>query len=647
MNQGPDAAVHRILIIDDNASIHEDFRKILVRPSDPGGDGLALMESALFGVASVPEPRSAYVIDCASQGEEGLEMVRAARSAGQPYALAFVDGRMPPGWDGVETIRHIWSVDPEIQVVLSTAYADYSWHEIQRELGNTDSMLILKKPFDNVEVLQIAHTLTRKWELNREVEGRLHALAFYDQLTGLPNRALFLDRFQQGLSKAARNGLGLALLFIDLDNFKRMNDSLGHSFGDKVLVAIARRLEGCLRATDTVSPSTASRLGGDEFTVLVPDLRREEQVAGIAQRISAEISQPLVIGDHQVIVTPSIGIALYPQDGQDAESLLKNADLAMYHAKRLGPNAFAFFRDSMTELVLKRLTLENELRQAIERGELYLVYQPQVALEGGRLRGLEVLLRWDSRALGLVPPLEFVSIAEECGLIVPIGEWVLRTACAQARAWLDRGLNLPRIAVNVSIRQFSQADFVDSLKSVLADTGLPPTALEVEITESFLEREADEVARKLEEIRSLGVSIAVTTSARAIPASDASSRCRSTVSRSIAPSSAASIAARATERSSRPSSPWRQGSICARLRRAWRPMSRRPISGRGAAMMRRAFSSAVRSPRGRSRRFSSTRAGTAPGCRARPSDRALVLGARIGYISEHTLRYGSRDGARP
>lgn len=509
MNQGPDAAVHRILIIDDNASIHEDFRKILVRPSDPGGDGLALMESALFGVASVPEPRSAYVIDCASQGEEGLEMVRAARSAGQPYALAFVDGRMPPGWDGVETIRHIWSVDPEIQVVLSTAYADYSWHEIQRELGNTDSMLILKKPFDNVEVLQIAHTLTRKWELNREVEGRLHALAFYDQLTGLPNRALFLDRFQQGLSKAARNGLGLALLFIDLDNFKRMNDSLGHSFGDKVLVAIARRLEGCLRATDTVSPSTASRLGGDEFTVLVPDLRREEQVAGIAQRISAEISQPLVIGDHQVIVTPSIGIALYPQDGQDTESLLKNADLAMYHAKRLGPNAFAFFRDSMTELVLKRLTLENELRQAIERGELYLVYQPQVALEGGRLRGLEVLLRWDSRALGLVPPLEFVSIAEECGLIVPIGEWVLRTACAQARAWLDRGLNLPRIAVNVSIRQFSQADFVDSLKGVLADTGLPPTALEVEITESFLEREADEVARKLEEIRSLGVSIAV------------------------------------------------------------------------------------------------------------------------------------------
>lgn len=509
MNDGPDAGVHRILIIDDNASIHEDFRKILRKPLDRAGDGLAELESALFGATASPEPRPSYLIDCASQGEEGLEMVRAACSAGRPYALAFVDGRMPPGWDGVETIRHIWKVDPEIQVVLSTAYADYSWQEIQRELGNTDSMLILKKPFDNVEVLQIAHTLTRKWELNREVEGRLHALAFYDQLTGLPNRALFLDRFRQSLANARRSGLGLALLFIDLDNFKRMNDSLGHSFGDKVLVEIARRLEDCLRATDTVTLGMASRLGGDEFTVLVHDLERDELVAGVAQRISAEISKPLVIGEHQVIITPSIGIAVFPQDGEDTESLLKNADLAMYHAKRLGPNAFAFYRESMNALVLKRLTLENQLRQAMDRGELYLVYQPQVALEGGRLRGMEVLLRWNSRELGLVPPLEFVPIAEECGLIVPIGEWVLRTACAQAKAWLDRGLDLRRIAVNVSIRQFSQADFVDTLRRVLADTGLPPAALEIEITESFLEREADEVAEKLAQIRALAVSVAV------------------------------------------------------------------------------------------------------------------------------------------
>lgn len=210
-----------------------------------------------------------------------------------------------------------------------------------------------------------------------------------------------------------------------------------------------------------------------------------------------------------MIITPSIGIAVFPQDGEDTESLLKNADLAMYHAKRLGPNAFAFYRESMNALVLKRLTLENLLRQAIDRGELYLVYQPQVALEGGRLRGMEVLLRWNSRELGLVPPLEFVPIAEECGLIVPIGEWVLRTACAQAKAWLDRGLDLRRIAVNVSIRQFGQADFVDTLRRVLADTGLPPAALEIEITESFLEREADEVAEKLAQIRALAVSVAV------------------------------------------------------------------------------------------------------------------------------------------
>jgi diguanylate cyclase (GGDEF)-like protein len=499
---------HRILIIDDNQAIHEDFRKILAR-QDSGTSRLTDMEAALFGAPSQPVSPVQFYLDFASQGAEALALVQRAQAEGRPYALAFVDGRMPPGWDGVETIRRLWLASPNVQVVLCTAYADYSWQEIQRELGQTDSLLILKKPFDNMEVLQLAHTLTRKWELAREIQGRLNRLAFYDSLTGLPNRLLFLERFAKTIENARQKEVKTALLYIDLDNFKRINDSLGHTIGDELLRVTAERLLNCLRATDTVARAMAARVGGDEFTVLLPELDKEECAAVVAQRIAEQLAIPMHLGEHQIIITPSIGIAIFPHDGENVEVLLKNADLAMYYSKRVGPNSFVYFQETMNATALKRLTLENHLRQAVDRDEFALHFQPQFDLRSGKISGLEALLRWTNWELGSVPPLEFISVAEENGLIVPIGHWVLRTACQQAKAWLDMGIQVPRMAVNVSMKQFYQPGFVDSVRAVLDETGLPSRVLEIEITEGMLEKNPSEVAATLTALRNMDISIAV------------------------------------------------------------------------------------------------------------------------------------------
>lgn len=504
---------HRILVIDDNPSILEDFRKILINQTVSQND-LIDMEFALFGCSDAKiSTSSEFEIDCASQGREGLEMVERAQAEGRPYALAFVDGRMPPGWDGIETIRHLWEKCPDLQVVLCTAYADYSWQEIRNVLGESDSLLILKKPFDNVEVLQLGHALTRKWELNREIQGRLNKLAFYDNLTGLPNRALFLDRLTQTLEQARRYEHKGALMFIDMDNFKRINDTLGHGIGDDLLRTTAERLTKCLRASDTVArprkTGIAARLGGDEFTVILPMLENRESATVVAQRITEHLAQPMDLGGHQVTVTPSIGIALYPNDGDNADELLKNADLAMYFAKRIGPNTYKFYHPSMNASGLKRLTIENHLRKAIEQDEFSLHYQPQFDLVTNRLSGMEALLRWDNWELGNVPPMEFIPIAEECGLIVSIGEWVLRTACSQAAAWIEEGLPLQRMAVNLSVKQLEQPDFIQMVKNILAETGLAPHHLEFEVTESLLENDSSSFISTLDALRGLNIRIAV------------------------------------------------------------------------------------------------------------------------------------------
>ncbi|WP_199221433.1 bifunctional diguanylate cyclase/phosphodiesterase [Desulfonatronum sp. SC1] len=503
---------HRVLVIDDTPAIHEDFRKTLA-VSEPTDKGLLDMESELFGV-SAPEPDlGSFSVDFASQGREGVDMAVRAKAEELPYALAFVDGRMPPGMDGIETIRELWQSCPDLQIVLCTASADYSWRGIQTVLGTSDNLVILKKPFDTMEVLQLTHALTRKWALSREIKGRLYKLAYYDSLTDLPNRTFFLDRLEYLLKTNKRYGHTGALLFLDLDAFKRINDSLGHGVGDELLKVISLRMLDCLRGMVPVvrldSGDMAARLGGDEFAVILSNLEQPDTAANVALRITEHLARPITVGSHQVSVTSSIGITLFPQDGEDVETLMKNADLAMYNAKRRGPNAFLFYRDFMNVTVRKRLALEHHLRRAIAENELSLHYQPQINLTTGQVVGLEALLRWDNPELGMIPPLEFIPIAEENGLIISIGEWVLRAACTQAKAWLDQGVPLPRVGVNIALSQLIHGGFLAMVDDVLAETTLPPRLLEMEITESMLMSDPDGVARVLHKLRERGIKVAI------------------------------------------------------------------------------------------------------------------------------------------
>ena len=335
-------------------------------------------------------------------------------------------------------------------------------------------------------------------------EDRLRHLAEYDPLTNLPNRVLLQDRLIQAIALNLRNGGQMAVIFLDLDRFKNINDSLGHAVGDKLLIEVSRRLRGAVRASDTVS-----RLGGDEFVVLLPDLEHPDHVAHLAEKMLQVIAEPFDIDGRELSVTPSLGIALYPADGDDPESLLKNADAAMYHAKENGRNNFQFFAPEMNARVSENLALENNLRHAISRQELSLHYQPQFDLDSGALLGCEALMRWNSAALGSVPPARFIPVAEESGLILPLGEWALREACRQNRAWQAAGLPVVPVAVNVSAVQFRHSDIAALLADVLDESGLPPGLLEVEITESVLMQDIDRIGTTLQRIKALGVTLAM------------------------------------------------------------------------------------------------------------------------------------------
>jgi diguanylate cyclase len=502
----------RILIIDDNVAIHEDYRKTLAL-KDLADKNLLELESELFGDSRPEVQTENFNIDCALQGREGIDMAIRAKNEGRPYAVAFVDGRMPPGLDGIETIRELWQACPDIQVVLCTAYSDYSWRDIQKMLGESDSLVILKKPFDTVEVVQLTHALTRKWALDQEIQGRLHKLAFYDGLTGLPNRTLFLDRLEMVLQMGKRHGQAGALLFLDVDHFKRINDTLGHIVGDHLLKLLSQRMTACLRATDTVArlhcQDVIARMGGDEFSIILPCLEQPDEATTVALRLAEQLAQPIDVDGNQVSLTTSIGITYFPEDGNDVETLLKNADLAMFNAKHKGPNAVIFYQESMNIAVMKRLTMENHLRQAIMRNEFSLHYQPQISLSTGQFTGFEALLRWNSPELGAVPPLDFIPLAEENGMIVTIGEWVLRTACAQARTWIEQGLPLQRMAVNVSLRQFLHNEFPQIVSQALVESSLAPDQLELEITESMIMSDPPGVIRTLHELKDQGVQIAI------------------------------------------------------------------------------------------------------------------------------------------
>ncbi len=346
----------------------------------------------------------------------------------------------------------------------------------------------------------IVHDLT---EVRRNEEQVIYQ-AYHDTLTGLPNRHLFTDRLSVAIAHARRTGEGLAVLFLDLDHFKDINDSMGHAIGDVVLKKVAKVVSNCVRAEDTVA-----RLGGDEFIILLQGSRGSDYPVNVAERILESLSQPIRVNQSDFYLSASIGITLFPHDGQLPEVLISNADLAMYRAKKHGRNNYMLYTPSMNVEMLRRMSLDNQMRKALQRGEFHVYYQPKVELCTGRTVGLEALLRWRRNGEGIVPPTEFIPLAEETGIIVPLGQWVLREACLRARAWQEEGFSNLEVAVNISPRQFQQKNLVSMVAEVLAETGLPPQCLELEVTEDAVMYSVETAIHTLEELKELGVKLSM------------------------------------------------------------------------------------------------------------------------------------------
>ncbi|MBU2887602.1 EAL domain-containing protein [Gilvimarinus agarilyticus] len=338
----------------------------------------------------------------------------------------------------------------------------------------------------------------------REQQSRLNYMAFHDSLTALPNRSLFYDRINNGVARATRSGGKLALMLLDVDRFKNINDSLGHDSGDLLLKAIAGRLSEGVREMDTVA-----RLGGDEFVVLLEGIQDLDDVRFVANKLLAHVSRPMEIAGHDISITASIGISVYPTDGDNTDELLKNADIAMYKAKEAGKNNCQFYAKGMSASAVNFLLLENDLRRGIEQDQLILHYQPQIDMRTGALTGVEALVRWQHPERGVVSPAHFIPLAEETGLIVPLGDWVLKAACEQQKQWLNAGLNVPQMAVNLSTRQFRQRDFPGKVATVLRETGLPAEFLELEITESCAMEHAGETINQLNQLNQMGLSLSI------------------------------------------------------------------------------------------------------------------------------------------
>jgi diguanylate cyclase (GGDEF)-like protein len=345
---------------------------------------------------------------------------------------------------------------------------------------------------------------------------KVQYLAYHDALTDLPNRYLFNDRLRQAIACAERKEQLLAILLLDIDNFKHINDTLGHQTGDQLLQGIANRLMIGMRRGDSISrllteasEHMVARLGGDEFTMLLTDISNIQDPARAAQRILNMLSEPFPIGGHDVFVTASVGIAVYPLDGKDIDTLLINADVAMYQAKHHGRNNYQYYSESMNKFAVERFTVENKLRKALDHNEFMLFYQPQIDIATGRMIGVEALIRWLQPDLVLIKPGKFIPLAEETGLIIPIGEWVLRTACAENRAWQRAGLKPMHMTVNVSGIQFRQNNFVETVSRILKDTGLDPKYLQLELTEGTIMKDSKNTIEKLHALQAMGIQVAI------------------------------------------------------------------------------------------------------------------------------------------
>jgi len=529
----------RVLVVDDTESIHADFRKIL--GAGPDDKLLADAEVAVFGEANVTGERIAYNVDTAFQGLEAVDMVKAAKERGEPYAMAFVDMRMPPGIDGLDTVQRMWAHDPEIQIVIATAYSDYSWPEMQARLGQTDRLLLLRKPFDNAEVAQLACGLTSKWalakqaslrmtELERMVEQRtlelrseiserraaeaklLHA-ASHDMLTGLVNRSYLIEQLDKSIERKSREpDFKYAVLFLDCDNFKSINDTLGHEVGDDLLRALAARLTSTLRRLDAavrVDQDTTARFGGDEIIVLLNGLAKESDAQVVAERVLERMKEPFSLRGSNVSVSTSIGIAIGSDRHDSPDDVIRDADTAMYRAKGSGKAGLAIFDERLHQIETERLRLENELRHAVDNDEFALLYEPIINLQTASITGFEALVRWRHPERGLLSPAEFIPIAEETGLIVPMGQWVAREAVGQLARWRRAHARADDlfVSINLSKKQLADPSLIDSVRDALSQSGLPGSSLVLEITEDAVASGIDSVVRVLDQLKSTGLSI--------------------------------------------------------------------------------------------------------------------------------------------
>ena len=432
-----------------------------------------------------------FHLDCVDRLSQGLDYL-ATRSAG----LVLLDLSLPDSL-GFDTFLKVYAHSPKVPIIVLTGNDDQKIALSAVKKGAQD--YLIKGRLDRELLLRsMQYSIERK-----RYQEQLEYHANYDVLTGLPNRNLLHDRLRQSVL-TQRYVRSIGVVFLDIDHFKFINDSLGHNTGDKLLQRIAERLTQTVRDGDTVA-----RLGGDEFILILNDQTGQEAIYRAMQRIINKVAEPIDVDGHELLVTCSAGISLYPQDGPDMETLLKNADAAMYRAKEKGRNDFQFYTIEMNQQVNERLKMENSLRRALERREFELYYQPRIDVRTGVCVGCEALLRWQHPELGLLLPERFIPLAEETGLIVPIGEWVLKSACVQAQAWQRRRSAAISVSVNLSLRQFKQEGLAVAVASALEESGLDPRLLEMELTENLVMYDTDAAIRMLSRLRELGVKLSM------------------------------------------------------------------------------------------------------------------------------------------
>ncbi|MFO1406729.1 MAG: EAL domain-containing protein [Steroidobacteraceae bacterium] len=505
----------RILVVDDEPAVLDAYRRVLdPAPASTTNAALDELRTKLFLsggspalLSRAPSAARTYDVTCCTGAEAAVDAVRAASAAHRPYALVFLDMRMPPGPDGLWAAERIREIDQQADIVICTAYSDVDPAVIAGRVPPADRLFYLHKPFHPNEVRQMAAALCAR----RSASDR-QAAADVDRVTGLQTRARFVERLKDAVRSAHPSGERMAVMCLDLDNFRRINDVLGHVAGDTALRQIARQLPDVLRVAtgDPVGRGHEfAHLGGDQFVVLVRGIRDDDAAARVAKCLAGPLLTGADAGDTQVALTASVGVALFPSDSAEDDALLRQAGIAMHAAKRLGRGCCAFFDAAMRDGAHARFGLEHRLQGALSRNEFSLHYQPQFDLATGRLSGVEALLRWTHPDLGSVAPDEFIPLAEETGLIVPIGEWVLREACRQFREWRDDDLPVRRIAVNVSPAQFNQPGFSALVADVLEDAGVRPECLELEITESLAMRDDDRTRDILTGLKRIGVDVAI------------------------------------------------------------------------------------------------------------------------------------------